>query len=72
VDFHTRKSLAGVIAGLMIVNPVVADVDGKPVRNSVLSEDLTARHERESKIERLQSHGSILPLEGVFSAVNGF
>jgi hypothetical protein len=53
-------SFASVVAGLVLVDPPVAGVDGKPVRENVLSVSCAARNEGESEREPFGSHNSLV------------
>ncbi len=56
VNFQMRTPVAVFIAGLVLVDPTVANVDGKPVCDSVLSEGLAVRNERESETKWCVPH----------------
>ena len=58
VDVKMRTSFPRVVAGLVLIDPFVAGMDGKPVRGSLLSEDLAARNENYGEAELDESHDS--------------
>jgi hypothetical protein len=51
MDFQMRRSAAVIVAGLMLVDPPVADVDGKPADDSTLSGGWSDPNEYESEKE---------------------